>query len=150
MAKVDNPRKRFQFGISIPGLNPFLAQEVKIPDVEFDMVEHGDTGFLVKTAGLKKIGMLTINKIMPSDSTDKFMWDWMKQIFDTSVGGGDLPSNYKKHTMVEQYAPDGQTVIQRWEFAGTWPQKINGVEFSRHASENTVEVIELCVDEVLD
>jgi hypothetical protein len=79
MAKVDNPRKQFQFTIIIPGLNPFLAQDVKLPDAEFDAAEHGDTGYLVKTAALKKIGDITISKIMPADGLDRFFRAWQKR-----------------------------------------------------------------------
>ena len=57
--KVANPRKQFQFGIILPGLDPFLCQKVKSPDLEFEVAEHGDTNFLVKTAGILKVGMVT-------------------------------------------------------------------------------------------
>jgi|SRR5882757_460245 len=147
MAHINNPRKQFQFTILIPGLNPFLAQEVDTVDVEFDMAEHGDVGFLVKTAGLKKFGMLKVNKIQQADSTDTFIRDWMRQIFDTQVGGGDLPSNYKVTILVEQYSNDGVTVVERREYRGGWPQKANGVNLSRKGSENTIESIEFCIDE---
>jgi len=146
-AKVANPRKQFQFNISIPGLNPFLAQKVKSPDDESDMVEHGDTNFIVKTAGIRKFGMLTIEKIQPSETTDNFIWAWRRQITNTTTGGGDLPSNYKQTLLIEQLAPDGITVVQRWEASGAWPQKINGIEFDRKGSENTVESIDFCIDE---
>lgn len=149
MAEIANPRKKFQFGIFIPGMNQFLAQEVKLPDSEIDMVEHGDVNFDVKTGGKRKIGMLSVTKIMPADSTDNFMWSWQDQIQDIRGGGGDLPSDYKKRILVEQYGPDGLTTLQRWELIGAWPQKINGVDFSRKDSENTVETIDFCVDQLV-
>lgn len=149
MAKVSNPRKSFQFGIFITGLDQFLAQEVKSPDSEFDVVEHGDTGFMVKTAGMRKVGSLTVTKIMRSDTLDSFMWNWHRQILDFATGGGDFPDNYKKHVIVEEYAPDGITVIERREYSGVWPHKINGRDFSRKSSENTVEQIEFCIDEII-
>lgn len=148
-AKIQNPRKQFQFQVFIPGLNPFLAQEVDTPDQEFDAVEHGDVGYLVKTAGLKKVSMLKVNKIQQADSTDTFMQDWANQIFDTQLGGGDLPSNYKTTILVEQYSNDGVTVVQRYEYDGCWPQKLNGISLSRKGSENTIESIEFCIDEVI-
>lgn len=146
-AKVANPRKQFQFNIIIPGLNPFLAQKVKLPDDESDIAEHGDTNFIVKTAGIRKIGSFSVDKIMPSETTDNYMWNWRRQITNTTTGGGDLPSNYKKTIWIEQYAPDGITVIQRWQATGVWPQKINGIDFDRKSSDNTVETIEFCTDE---
>lgn len=147
MAQVNNPRKNFNFQISIDGINPFLCQEVKQPDVEFDMVEHGDTNFDVKTAGRKKISQLQITKIFPSDELDTEIRDWASQIQDTTTGGGALPSDYKRVIIVQQYAPDGITVLDQWEYDGCWPQKINGIEFNRRSSENTTQSVEFCVDE---
>lgn len=147
MAHVDNPRKQFQFQIIIPGLNPFLAQEVKMPDADFDSVEHGDTGFLVKTAGLKKIGKLTVNKISPADATDRYFRNWQSRILNTNIGGGQLPSQYKVPIMVEEFSSDGITVVNRELYRGCWPQKINGKDFKRMGSDNTIEAIEFEIDQ---
>lgn len=148
MAQVANPRKQFQFNIVIGGMNPFLAQVVKMPDVEYEMVEHGDTNYDVKTAGKKKIGHLTIDKIFSSDLLDTEIRNWGEDIQSSITGGGLLPSEYKRSVLVEQYAPDGSTVIERWELEGVWPNKINGIDFSRKGSENTTQQIEFCVDEM--
>lgn len=149
MAKIDNPRKEFQFNVVIPGLNPFLCQKAKLPDLDYDIVEHGDTGHLIKTAGLVKLGKFSIDKIVPSDLIDGFIWNWARPIRDFRTGGGLLPSMYKRFVMVEQFGNDGLTVVQRWQLVGAWPSKINGIEFSRTSSENTVEAIEFEVDELL-
>lgn len=146
-AHVPNPRKQFQFNVIIPGLNPFLAQEVKTPDEEFDNVEHGDTGYLVKTAGMKKIGQLTITKIAPADSTDTYFRNWARQILDTRIGGGLPPSAYKCSIIVEEFGNDNLTVIERTIYNGCWPQKINGKDLSRKGSDNTVQSIEFSIDE---
>jgi len=147
MAKVDNPRKQFQFNIVIPGCNPFLVQEVKTPDAEFDEVEHGDAGFLIKTAGLKKIGKLSISKLCPADRPDKFFKILQDRILNTDRGGGALPSQYKFPVMVEEYSSDGITVVNRELYRGCWPQKINGKDFSRKGSDNTIESIDFSVDQ---
>lgn len=147
MAQVNNPRKNFNFQVSIDTINPFLCQEVKLPDVEFDMTEHGDVNYDVKTAGRKKIGQLTVNKIFPADQLDTGVRDWASTIQDQTTGGGALPSEYKRTIVVQQYAPDGVTVLDQWEYDGCWPQKINGIEFNRRSSENTTQTIEFCVDE---
>jgi hypothetical protein len=147
MAHVDNPRKQFQFNIIVPGLNPFLAQEVKTPDAEFDEVEHGDAGFVVKTAGLKKISTLTVSKICSAVFVDNFFKAWQKRILSTDFGGGQLPSQYKCSIMVEEYSSDGITVINREVYRGCWPKKLNGKDFNRKGSENTIESIEFSVDQ---
>ena len=146
-AKIRNPRKQFQFSILIPGLNPFLAQEVTSPDVEFEIAEHGDTNFDVKTAGRKKISNATISKISPADSLDEFIWAWKNQIQNTRTGGGDLPSNYKRNVIIMQLGTDGISVLKAWELSGCFPAKVNGMNFTRRGSENTVESFELSVDE---
>lgn len=147
MAKVANPRKQFQFTIIIPGLNPFLAQEVKLPDIDFDNVEHGDTNYLVKTAGMKKIGQLTVNKISPADSIDIFFRAYAQRIQNTLTGGGQLPSQYKVAIIVQEYSNDGVSVIETYTYKGCWPQKINGKDLSRKGSDNTIQSIEFSVDE---
>lgn len=118
-----------------------------MPDVEFDMATHGDTNFEVKTAGMKKLSHMTISKISPVDAPDNTFRNWSLQIQDTKTGGGLLPSQYKRTCVVQHYAPDGVTVVEQWEFDGAWPQKINGLEFNRKSSENSIQSIELCIDE---
>lgn len=147
MAQVENPRKNFQFNIILPGLDPFLCQDVKTPDADIDVVQHGDAGFMVKTGGMKKIGNLTISKISPADSVDAYFKNWQGQIMSTRTGGGALPSQYKTTIMVEELSTDGFTVINREVYKGCWPSKINGKDLSRKASENTVESVELQVDQ---
>lgn len=147
-AKIANPAKQFQFRILIPGLNPFLVQKVKSPDLEFEIAEHGDSNFKVKTAGIQNVGQVTIENIFDATSVSPAITTWMKSIGDTKTGGGAIPSIYKKNIVIEQLAPNGQTAVQRWVCEGAWPQKRNGVEFDRKQSDNTLESVEFCVDEV--
>jgi len=147
MARVQNPRKEFNFQITIGGINPFLCQEVKLPDIEFDMTEHGDTNYDVKTAGRKKIGMLQVTKIFDSTSIDLEIRQWADQIQNTLTGGGANPSDYKRSILVEEFASDGVTVVSTTEYEGVWPQKINGRTLNRRSSDNTTQSIEFCVDE---
>jgi hypothetical protein len=147
--KIANPRKQFQFNVIIPGLNPFLVQDVKTPDVDFDSTEHGDTGFLVKTAGMKKLGTMTITGIHNASAPDLdvFLRVWSRDIMNTTTGGGLPPSNYKKPIIIEEFGNDGITVVNRETYLGCWPQKINGKDLSRRGSDNTTRSIEFQVDE---
>ena len=148
MVQIDNPRKQFQFNIIIPGLNPFLAQTAKLPDIDFDVTEHGDVGYMVKTAGLARLGKFTVEKIVDSMGNDQFIWDWARQIFNFMGKSRQIPSAYKRMGLVEQYGNDGLVVVKNWPLIGIWPSKINGTEFSRTSSENTIESIEFECDEV--
>lgn len=147
MANIANPRKQFNFSISTPGLNPFLAQKVTLPDFEIDVVEHGDTNYDVKTGGRAKFGQLMIEKIATATGPDNWVWEWMQEIQDVFVGGGFLPSIYKRTIEIFQYSTDGVAVINRWRLLGCWPNKINGVELDRLGSDNTMESLEFCVDQ---
>lgn len=151
MANLANPRKQFQFSIYIVtpfgvAVNPFLVQKLTLPDQENDSVEHGDANYLVKTAGLMKVGKLIAEKISTASAPDNSMWDWLQSIQDAHLGGGTIPDQYKKIIEVTQFATDGITPINQWRYEGAWPQKIHGVELSRTSSDNTIERIEFDVD----
>lgn len=148
MAQIPNPRKNFNFTISAPGLNPFLAQEVDIPDHDLDVVEHGDANFDVKTGGKKKYGTCKVRKISSATAPDNWIWNWLFQVQDEFTGGGDLPINYKLTLTVEQFSNDGQTVLNTWVLYGAWPSKVSGVSFKRTSSENVMEEIEFQVDQI--
>jgi hypothetical protein len=147
-AKVPNPRKNFQFTIIFPGLDPFQAQDVKLPDFDLDSVEHGDVNYDVKTAGRIKIGNLTISQILSATKSEKYFADWARQIQDQVTGGGELPSLYKRSCIVMELAPDGVSSLDTHIYDGCWPIKINGRELNRKGSDNTMESIELSVDVV--
>lgn len=149
MAVIENPRKQFNFSILCAGLNPFLAQNVNTPDYSLEVATHGDANYKVKTAGLPDIGTLMIEKISPATAPDNWVWIWIRDIQNTFTGGGQLPSNYKRTIEIQQYSNDGVTILNRWMLYGCWPSKINGVEFKRLGSENTLENLELQVDRIL-
>lgn len=146
MAQINNPRKVFNFGIFIPGLNPFLAQKVTTPDVEIEEVAHGDTNYDVKTGGRLKVGSLMVEKISSATESDNWIFNWINTIQNARLGGGALPSIYKRTIVVEEYAPDGVTVLNTHTYEGCWPKKRNGVELSRTQSDNTLTSIEFAVD----
>lgn len=148
MAIIENPRKQFNFSIFAPGLNPFLAQKVTIPDIETDVVTHGDTNYLVKTGGIQKVGNLVIEKIAQATGPDSWVWAWIFQVQDTFIGGGLLPIIYKKTIEIQHFSVDGITVIDRWVCYGCYPSKVNGIELSRVDSNNTMENCEFQVDRV--
>lgn len=148
MAEINNPRKTFHFSILIAGLNPFLAQEVTTPDVDTEQVHHGDTNFDVKTAGRVKIGNAHINKISTAYLPDNWVWLWHLQCMNTTTGGGLIPALYWRDIIVTEFAIDGRTVINTHTWLNCWPTKINGYEFKRMESANTIEKIELSVERV--
>lgn len=148
MAQIANPRKVFNFTILIMGMNPFLAQEVDVPDFEIEAVEHGDTNHDIKTGGRIKFGTIRIKKISTANGPDNVFWAWMQSIQNALIGGGTIPQLYKRNCVITQFGVDGISPLNSWQCDGVWPNKITGISFKRTASENTIEDIELCVDVV--
>lgn len=150
MATVANPRKGFNFSLSFTKypIEPLLFQEVDLPDMEVEVVEHGDANYDVKTGGRVKIGKLILRKLLRTtrDTESMIFWDWMKEVQNIMIGGGGTPNSYYRDIIIEEFAEDGITPINRWEYAETWPNKINGQNHKRMSSDNTIEVIELSVN----
>lgn len=148
MANIANPRKQFQFSITAPGLNPFLAQKVTIPEISVDVTEHGDTNYLVKTGGIKKIGKIQIEKISTALGPDNWLENWLAEVQNEFLGGGLLPAIYKRTLTIDQYSNDGITIINSWICYGCFPSKRDGIDLDRKGSDNTMEKIELEVDQI--
>jgi len=150
MAQISNPRKNFNFSIQIAPLpiDPFLAQKVTIPEISLDVAEHGDRNYDVKTAGRVKYGNITIEKISTTSGADNYMFDWLKSCQDDILGGGLVPTAYKRVMTITELAEDGSSILNTWICNGVFPNKINGIELNRQASDNTIESVEFCVDTI--
>ena len=148
MANIKNPRKKFNFSIQIvpAPINPFLAQKVTAPEVSLAQVKHGDTNHDIKTAGRVEVGELTIEKIMTTSGADNYFFDWLKSCQDEIIGGGLVPDQYKRQILITELAEDGTSILNTHIAIGCWPMKINGFDFSRVETDNTVESITLSVD----
>lgn len=148
MAQISNPRKEFNFSITIVGapINPFLVQELQLPDIDIEQVEHGDTNFDVKTGGRVKTGNMQLEKIMTTSGADNYFFDWALGVQDSMIGGGSPPATYKRKILVKELAEDGTSAVNTWVCDGCWPAKINGQKFSRKSSDNSLEKLEISVD----
>lgn len=150
MAQISNPRKSFNFSIQIAPapINPFLAQKVDLPEITIEQVEHGDTNHDIKTAGRVKLGNINISKIMTTSGSDNYMFDWAYSCQDAIIGGGLIPSQYKRIVIITELAEDGTSVLNTWVGMGCWPTKINGMTLDRLSSDNSIEQVELSVDKI--
>jgi phage tail-like protein len=150
MAQVSNPRKQFNFSIQIAPapINPFLAQKVESPEITLETAEHGDTNHDIKTAGRVKFGNINISKLQTTSGADNYMFDWLYSCQDVILGGGLVPDDYKRVVTITELAEDGTSVLNTWICMGCFPVKINGQQWDRQSSDNTVEQVELSVDRV--
>lgn len=148
MAIVSNPRKQFNFSIQIAEapIQPFLCQEVDLPEITIESTAHGDTNHDIKTGGRAVIGNATIQKIMTTSGADNYFYDWALLVADTVLGGGLPPDQYKRTVIISELAEDGVSVINTWVLTGCWPTRINGQKLNRLSSDNSIENVELSVD----
>lgn len=150
MAQISNPRKQFNFTIQVAPapINPFLAQKVTVPELSLDVTEHGDVNSDVKTAGRIKTGTIKIEKIMTTSGSDNYFFDWLYSCQDPIIGGGLVPSQYKRVVTITELAEDGTSALNTWVCLGCFPMKINDMPLDRTSSENTIESLELSVDKI--
>lgn len=150
MAKFANPRKKYNFSIQISPdpINPFLFQDVTLPDADIEEDTHGDTNHDIKTAGRVSYGKLVCEKLLPSNQGDAYMWSWFDTCQSSLLGGGAPPDAYKKIFTIVEMAEDGATVLNTWMAEGAWPSSLKGLELSRKESGNTIENIEFSIDKL--
>lgn len=150
MAKVSNPRKKFLWQITFVNhpLNPYLFQNVTIPEISIDQVEHGDINHSIKTGGRAVIGNLTAQKLETTSGSDVWLWNWLMSVQDILLGGGLIPDQYKEAVKIDELAEDGVSVLNSWICSGVWPCRVNGQNLDRMSSDNTLEDLEFSVDEL--
>jgi phage tail-like protein len=138
------------FSISFPGfpLDPFLVQNVNLPDTDTEQATHGDTNHDIKTAGRVKYSNIQLEKILTTSGSDTYFWDWQASCQDVILGGGLTPTLYKRIMNINELAEDGVTIINTWIATGVWPTKIKGQKQDRKSSDNTIEGVELSIDEL--
>jgi len=161
LTPVKNPRKSFNFLIEVVNMAfmpVFGAQEVTLPDMEVEPVEHGFGNTVLKTAGLVKPGTLKINRIISLDpggaaaneSEGFHIWQQMAQ--NAYSQSGSDPDDYKFVVIVKEISNQGfgpvkePVVVSTFTMLGCWPRRINGREYKRADSANLVESVELEVD----
>lgn len=146
MAAVSNPRKVFQFKIEIDGVDQMEVQKCTLPDMETEVVKHGDTNHDVKTAGRVTVGNLKLEKLRALPTSDQILWNWQKSAQNITTGGGAIPALYKKVVIVKEMDASGLITVARWILTGVWPTKRSQADFDRMSSDNQIETLEFSVD----
>ncbi len=143
-----NARKVFNFAIEIDGIDQFLIQEVKKPEVEVGAVSHGATNYDVKTAGGVAVADAELQKIKPAPQSDTWAWDWLNKAQDMNTGTGALAEDYKKDIVFKELAPNG-TTLNAWLWEGAWVRKCSENNHKRgNQNDNIIETVTISVDRV--
>lgn len=146
MPILGQPLKSFNFSIEVDGLNALSAQEVKLPPLEYAVVEHGGTNYMGKTAGMMKTGEIEIKQLSAIDGSDNWAWVWMQLMSNPFTGGGQTPAEYRKTVMIRELAADGVTTLHLYMCINCWPSKIDPEAYKRTGSENIIKTITLTCD----
>lgn len=146
-AKVPNPRKRFMFSMVFVKhpLNSYLFQTATLPERSIEVATHGDVNRDVKTAGRVMYTNLMCTKLLTTSGSDTWFWDWFESCQDDLLGGGLRPDQYWETVQLNELAEDGTSIINSWILSEVFPVRLNGQEFSRMSSENSIETIEFSV-----
>lgn len=149
MAGAANASKVFNFSIEVDGMDEFYVQEVKMPEIEVGVVEHGATNHNIKTAGGVGVSAAELKKIKPINGPDAGAWAWLNQAQDMNTGTGQLETAYKKNIIFKELGTDG-SIINAWMWVGAWCSKLATSDFKRgKQDENVIETATIQVDRVV-
>jgi hypothetical protein len=146
MAQVANVRKVFQFILEIQGVDQYEVQEVDLPELEVEAVEHGDANFSVKTPGRLKVGDIVLKKLSALMGSDTWAFDELMLAQNPYSGGGILPSQLKTQMRLKEVDTTQQVVVNVWIFDEAWVHKIKPTSKNRMSSDNLLEEITIKVD----
>lgn len=145
-----NPRKKFLWTLEFEGLEPALAQKVKIPTLTIDAAEHGSANILIKTGGMVKIADIEVSKLMFANKNENWAYDWFRKVSDPERGRVGVPSSYKKNGYILFYNPDLSSVLEKWQVLGCWVKSIEKDELDRTSvADNLMEKVVLSVDSII-
>lgn len=149
VANSVNPRKKFSWSVEFDGLEPILVQKVKLPVLSVDVHEHGQANMLIKTGGMVKVGDVELTKMLFQNKSERWAYEWMRQVSNLENGQVGLPNDYKKNGFIIWYGTDGTTVLQKWQVVGCWPKNIDLDELDKLSSDNVMEKITLSCDQII-
>lgn len=149
LGQTVNPRKLYRFAVEVEGLLTAYVQKVKLPKIDVKSANHGDGPFTIKTASKVDIGQLELETLLPADSSSVWWKDWLALVVNLGTGAMGHPDLYKKQLSVVMYAPDGETIIDRWDCFGVFPAEVDPADMDKLGEGNAIDKLkfncDLCV-----
>jgi len=147
MTVIATPRNfhtKFKFLVEIDGFGSAAFQACSELAVEAAEITYYEGGAIVPD---KQPGRLTFTDITldRGATSDKDMFEWMKQVGDAAKNAGRRNPDYKRNLDIVQLERDG-TVLRRWRVEGAWPKKFVGGAWDNNSDENAMEQIVLAID----
>lgn len=142
------PVKSFQYAIEINGIDQFEFQKMSEPDLEVQTSEHGAGTHTIKTGGMLKVGNAKLEKLKLATFGTQWALNWINAVVNTQTGNIGLATDYKQNLVVKHLTGNGG-VQSREMWIGCFVVKLGHSERDRLSSDNTMEIVELSVDEVI-
>ena len=146
LGQTINPRKQYRFAVECDGLVTAYVQKVKIPKLDVKSAEHGEGPFKIKTASKVDIGQLELETLKPADSSSVWWKDWLALVINLSTGTMTHPDAYKKALSIVEFAPDGETIIDRWDCFGCFPAEVDIADMDKMAEGNAIDKLKFNCD----
>ena len=137
-----HPAKVFDYSIEIDGVDELYVQNIEIPELSFEIVEHGAAGNQPnkKTAGKATVGDLVIEKLLPANTPDFTSYDWYAQVLSGQ------PALYARTGLLKQMNSGSLTPVRIFLFTDAWISKIETTAFNAQNSENMKETMTLSIN----
>lgn len=140
MPIYQNPAKVFNYRIEVEGVVMALVQDLKIPTLGIEKVEHGAAGPIpnIQTPGKPTVGDIELQKLVPADpdNADFSAYAW----YASALAG--QPALFARTGFIRQLGGvAGQEVVRSWMFTDAWVSNIDTSNFQSTASENLIETL---------
>lgn len=145
-----NLRQQWNFSVEINGFDAAYFTKADRPKVNHAKVNFDGAGSwrTEKAAGKVEYPDLTLEKGVSADGADRAILDWLSQQMQFLTGVGQPPSGYIKDVALVEYNRQGAE-INRWTLVGAWVLEYDGGSLDGSSSENVIETITLCYQDLL-
>lgn len=142
MARTSNedPLKVFRFTVEMGGAR-IGFQECSKLERDTDVSEYregGDNATTKKSAGLTKLGDITLKRGQILDQGQNDLYDWALDVFNMASNGADI-RDYRRDIDIVQYDRGGEPVV-RWRAYECWPRRFAATsDMNAQSSDNSIE-----------
>ena len=144
-----NPARAFKFRADILGVPSLYFQEIVVPKISIDQINHAQNGMEIKTSGIRRIDDATLKYIKPLEDQENVLINWMEQANSSITGGSYLAQTYKKRVVINIMDPTGIVAQIKYILEGAWPKEQSWDGFKANESTSVMETLMLSVDNVL-
>lgn len=140
-----NPRAAFKFAVDLNGFQVFQVQKVTFPTVEWDVREHGEGLLKAKNPGMKSVGDMTMEALVPLIGPGDVGWEKFNSVFNTFDKTGT--AFFKEEFTIRELGPLEET-LSTYVAIGAWVKSITRNDADRQ--DGTTNIINTLVWSLYD